>query len=168
MPDNERRGIRGTWWESEAESGDGDGEGGGRSSPQSSLICLSLAGKYSSAGWSSSWFLSWGKDKCLAIGLDAFKKCVSLYWLIPFPHFPNTSQPGCFPESVLSEISRDWLITTPEGVGTAVPIRDVLGASLVPGAVLGAGLRQGPLPSLSASLQCVVLSNPPPPTPTHS
>lgn len=41
-----------------------------------------------------------------------------------------------------------------------MPIRDVLGASLVPGAVLGAGLRQGPRPSLSTSLQCVV-----PPTP---
>lgn len=98
---------------------------------------------------------------CLAIGLDAFKKCVSLYWLIPFRHFPNTSQPGRSPESVLSEISRDWLITTLEGVGTAAPIRDVLGALLVPGAVLGAGLRQGPLPSLSASAVRGPFNSPP-------
>lgn len=52
-------------------------------------------------------------------------------------YFPSLAAP---PESVFSKVSRDWLITTPEGVGTAAPTGDVLGTSLVPGAVLGAGL----------------------------
>lgn len=76
-------------------------------------------------------------------------------------YFPSPAAP---PESVLSKISRDWLITTPEGVGTAAPIRDVLGTSLVPGAVLGAGLWQGPCP-LCQPL-CSAWSFQLPPTPT--
>lgn len=33
------------------------------------------------------------------------------------------------PLSLPSEVSRDWLITIPEGVGAALPNPDVLGAS---------------------------------------
>ena len=103
----------------------------------------------------------------MAIGLDALKKCVSLYWLIPFPHFPNTAQPRPLPQTVLSEISRDWLITTPEGVGTAVPIRHVLGVSLVPGAVSGAGPAAG-TPALFVHLSAVRGPFNSPLYPTHS
>lgn len=96
------------------------------------------------------------KKQAWILALVILKMC-KLCLLSLCPQFPCTSGPPQSPESVLSTISRDGLLSTPRA---APPRRDEFGTSHVPGTVLRAGdWGTGACPPFSTPLWCTILQS---------